>query len=128
MFLNLMDHQTELWMEGLFNHPNLSFALRSHYDMPGHYSSLKIDLKNQPDEVDSGDNGFGNELSAIPSGPDPAGNYGWFIDETSGGDAYLSLQSDGITPWGKVEKRNFFLRKPRLKMKLKIMSVLRGKT
>ena len=65
MFLNLMDHQTEIWMSGLYNHPNISFSLRSHYDNPGHYSLLKIDLKNQPDEVDSSDNGFGNELTGI---------------------------------------------------------------
>ena len=65
MFLNLMDHQTEIWMSGLYNHPNISFSLRSHYDNPGHFSLLKIDLKNQPDEVDSSDNGFGNELTGI---------------------------------------------------------------
>ena len=44
-----MDYVQEIWLEGFYVHPNISFVVQTHYDNPGHFSVLKLAASNVPD-------------------------------------------------------------------------------
>ena len=53
--------------------------------------------------------GLGSELNAIPVLGDE--NYGYFIDTSSGGDAYIHLEATAGEDWGVMEERWFQTKK-----------------
>ena len=53
--------------------------------------------------------GLGSELNAIPVLGDE--NYGYFIDTSSGGDAYIHLEANAGEDWGVMEERWFQTKK-----------------
>ena len=85
--------------------PNVSFTLKTNYDNPGHYSNLWFDLLDQPDLIE----GLGSELTQMPALGDE--NYGWFIDESSGGDIWIHLEAEDGELWGPMEQRGFETKK-----------------
>jgi len=82
MFLAPSEVVNEIWWEGSYQTPNVTFDLRTHYDKYDVNTILKINLRNQPDYVDLG-SGVALQTVPVPGVANQTQNYGWFIDDQS---------------------------------------------